>query len=113
MSEAPDVPTAEIGDLNDDVVLLDVRRDDEWEAGHASGAVHIPDDQLADRLAELPVDTQVFVACHGGGGRSTRITEFLTQQGYRARRLDGGMVAYAEAGLPLESETGDEPTVID
>ena len=55
----------------------------------------------------------MFVACHGGGGRSTRIAEFLTGQGYRALRLDGGMVAYAEAGLPLESETGDNPTVID
>lgn len=111
MAETPDVPTAKIDDFNDDVVLLDVRRDDEWAAGHASGALHIPDDQLADRLGEIPVDNQVFVACHGGGGRSTRMTEFLKEQGYHARRLDGGMVAYAEAGLPLESETGNDPTV--
>ena len=47
MSATPNVPTAKVDDLNDDVVLLDVRRDDEWAAGHASGAMHIPDDQLA------------------------------------------------------------------
>jgi rhodanese-related sulfurtransferase len=111
MSETPSVPTAKIDDFNDDVVLLDVRRDDEWAAGHASGAVHIPDEQLSDRLGELPVESQIFVACHGGGGRSTRMTELLTAKGYRARRLDGGMVAYAEAGLPLESDTGEAPTV--
>jgi len=111
MDEPPEVPSATVSELSDDVVLLDVRRGEEWEAGHGVGALHIPDDELADRIAEITPGTEVFVACHGGGGRSTRMTAWLQDHGINARRLDGGLVAYAEAGLPMESDTGEPPVV--
>jgi rhodanese-related sulfurtransferase len=81
-------------------VLLDVREQDEWDAGHAPGAVHIPLGELPDRVGELPGDAQLMVVCHSGG-RSARATAWLSQGGYDAVNLDGGMVDWARAGLPV------------
>ena len=97
-------------DLPADVVLLDVREPDEWVAGHAPDAIHIPLGQLIDRVAELPEGADVVVVCHGGG-RSSRATAWLNKQGHDVRNLTGGMVAYAAAGHPVVSENGAPPTV--
>ena len=52
MSEVPTVRVADLpADLPDDFVLLDVREDDEWEAGHAPGALHVPLGQVPARVA--------------------------------------------------------------
>lgn len=92
-------------DLPDDAVLLDVREQDEWDAGHAPGAVHIPLGDLPSRLAELPDDvTPLPVVCRSGG-RSSRAVQWLEQQGYDVVNVDGGMKAWDEAGKPL---VGDE-----
>jgi rhodanese-related sulfurtransferase len=106
-----EVPSISAGELTDDVILLDVRGDEEWVAGHAPDALHIPADQLADRLDEIPLDgRQVVVVCHGGG-RSTRSTVLLNERGRQARKLVGGMPAWAESGRPLTSENGEPPDV--
>ena len=86
-------------DLPDDVVLVDVREPDEWVAGHAPGALHIPMGQLPDRVGELPQGADVVLVCHIGG-RSGRATAWLNQQGFACRNLTGGMVGYAAAGRP-------------
>lgn len=93
-----------------DALLLDVRRDDEWVAGHAPDAVHIPLAQLPDRLAEIPRGQPVVAVCHAGG-RSARATVFLTQQGFAAQNYEGGMIAWRDAGGPLVSENGAAPDV--
>lgn len=102
---APDRPG-----LPADAFLLDVRRDDEWIAGHAPDATHIPLDQLPERLAELPRDRPIWAVCHGGG-RSARATAFLAGQGFDATNYEGGMVAWARASGPLTSENGAVPVV--
>jgi rhodanese-related sulfurtransferase len=107
---ADQVPTVSASALPEDVVLLDVREPDEWAAGHAPGALHMPMGEVPARLAELPRDRDVVLVCHGGG-RSSRATAWLLDQGYSCRNLSGGMVAYAAAGLPLESDTGEPPVV--
>lgn len=81
-------------------VLLDVREHDEWEAGHAPSAVHIPLGELVERAGELASDTPLLVVCHSGA-RSARATAWLNQSGYTAANVDGGMVEWARAGLPL------------
>jgi rhodanese-related sulfurtransferase len=106
----PDVPSIPPANLTDEIVLLDVRRQEEWDAGHAPGALHIPSEDIPAKLADLPRDREVVLVCHGGG-RSSRTTEWLIKQGYECRNLAGGMVAYADAGLPLVSETGEPPVV--
>lgn len=80
--------------------LLDVREQDEWDAGHAPGALHIPLGELPRRIAEIPVDGRIVVVCRSGS-RSARATAWLEQGGYEAANLDGGMLAWAGAGLPV------------
>ncbi len=86
-------------------LLLDVREDYEWDAGHVSSAVHIPLGLLADHIGELPSDRQVVVVCRSGV-RSARAAAFLIASGYDAVNLAGGMQAWAAVGLPFVSADG-------
>lgn len=90
--------------------VLDVREGIEWVAGHIEGAQHIPLHELPERIGELPSDEPVLVVCKVGG-RSAQATAFLSQRGYDAVNLDGGLVAWEDAGRPLVSETGAHPGV--
>ncbi len=49
-----------------DLAVLDVRRGDEWKTGHVKGALHIPLDELEDRIEEVPADRPVWVHCASG-----------------------------------------------
>lgn len=109
MFGSPEVPSVDAAKLPDDAVLLDVREPDEWTAGHAPGAVHIPLGELAARLDELPAG-QVNVVCRSGG-RSARAVQALVQAGHPAVNVTGGMGAWALAGKPMESESGRPPEV--
>ena len=106
-----DVPAVTVADLDEDAFLLDVREPDEWAAGHIEGAVHIPMAQLIERLHEVPDDEHVVAVCRVGT-RSAQVTTYLAQQGKSVRNLVGGMEAWAAAGRPMVSETGQEPAVI-
>ena len=110
----PAVPTTTVDDLPPvlpaDAVLLDVREPDEWAAGHAPGALHIPLGEVAARVAELPADAPLYVVCHAGG-RSARATAYLVAQGRDAVNVDGGMSAWAARGRPLEADGGITPHV--
>ena len=92
-------------------VLLDVREPDEWNAGHAPGARHVPLGDLPDRLDSLPRDRRVLVVCRSGH-RSSQATSLLVRSGLDACNLDGGMRAWATAGLPLEGADGGKGTVV-
>jgi rhodanese-related sulfurtransferase len=91
--------------------VLDVREDYEWEAGHIDGAVHIPLDQLPERLEELDPDEDVYIICRTGG-RSARATAWLVGRGYSATNVSGGMDAWMEAGRDMVSDNGKQPTVL-
>lgn len=98
--------------LPEGLTVLDVREDDEWEAGHIEGAVHIPLGELPVRVGELaelePVQT--LVVCKVGG-RSAQATAYLAQQGHEVVNLAGGMLDWQAAGRPMVSETGAAPYV--
>jgi rhodanese-related sulfurtransferase len=108
MSQNSSIPVSHVAD---DAVILDVREPDEWAAGHAPGAIHIPLGELPSRLAELSAasaeGSPVAVTCRGGG-RSSRAVAWLTQQGYDVANLDGGMKAWQSAGKPMIAD-GDLP----
>jgi len=105
------VPSVTVAEVPEDGVLLDVREPDEWAAGHAPEAVHIPMGELAGRLEELPPDNPVYVVCRGGG-RSARVTAYLNANGWDATNVDGGMKSWHATGRPMVSEQPGEPEVI-
>lgn len=90
--------------------VLDVREQDEWEAGHIEGALHIPLSELGGRVDDVPTD-QTLVVCKAGG-RSAQATAFLTQHGRDVVNLDGGMLDWEAAGRPMVSENGQPAQVI-
>lgn len=92
-------------------MLLDVREDEEWVAGHAPDAVHVPMSQLAARLDEVPDASPIYVICRSGG-RSERVTHYLNGNGWEALNVVGGMSDWAARGLPLVSESDAAPEVI-
>lgn len=116
MVSPAELPTVSITDLaKDGVVLLDVREDDEWAAGHAPGAKHIPLGDLPARveeLAELPDNLPVYVVCRSGG-RSARATAWLNASGWDAVNVAGGMKSWHAEGRDVISERPDtEPEIL-
>lgn len=104
----PSVPAAQVPA---DVVMLDVREADEWDAGHAPGARHLPMSQLVDRIGEVPADDPLYVVCRSGG-RSARVVEFLSGQGRPAVNVDGGMQSWAADGRPVVAEGAAAPEIV-
>ena len=87
-----------------DVVVLDVRPAAEYAAGHILGAIGIPHDQLAARLAELPSGTDIVAYCRGRYCvYAPEAVRLLRDHGYEARPLADGMPEWRQAGLPVES----------
>jgi len=92
--------------------LLDVREPDEWAAGHAPGAHHVPMNQIPARLGELPTDVDVVVVCRSGG-RSGQVVSYLLGNGWdNVRNLDGGMQSWSAAGRDMVSENGQPARVL-
>ena len=95
--------------LSEGAVLLDVREDFEWAAGHAPDAVHIPLGQLPARLHEIPQHRHVLVICRSGN-RSARAAAFLAGPSAPhvadVANVEGGMVAWAGAGFPVVGRSG-------
>ena len=85
-------------------LLLDVREPDEWEAGHATDAAHVP---LRTLPANRPPEGREIVVICRSGGRSAQATAALRQWGYDAVNLAGGMKAWAGAGLPMVDGQGN------
>jgi rhodanese-related sulfurtransferase/DNA-binding HxlR family transcriptional regulator len=87
----------------DDVVLVDVRPEEEFDAGHIDGAISVPLDELELRLAELPADGEIVAYCRGAlCAYAHEAVRRLRAKGRSARRLEGGWPEWqlAEQGEP-------------
>ncbi len=88
----------------EEFILVDVREDNEWQAGHAAGAVHIGKGIIErDIESKVPDKSATLVLYCGGGFRSALAAEALQKMGYQSViSLDGGWRAWQQAGLPSE-----------
>jgi rhodanese-related sulfurtransferase len=103
-------PAVDVTALPAGAYLIDVREADEWQAGHAPGAVHLPLSELVGRVTEVPEDRDVYVICKVGG-RSEQAVRYLNQSGRTTVNISGGMLAWHAAGRPIVSETGGQPFI--
>jgi ArsR family transcriptional regulator len=84
-------------------VLLDVRPEEEYAAGHLPGALSISLEELEKRIGELPKSTPVFAYCRDRYCvLSQEASEFLKKRGYSVRRLPEGIAEWRAAGVVLE-----------
>ncbi|NGN63276.1 metalloregulator ArsR/SmtB family transcription factor [Streptomyces sp. A7024] len=85
-------------------VVLDVRPVEEYLAGHIPGALSIPVDELAERIGELPAETEVVVYCRGEYCVLAHdAVRLLTDRGRRAVRLNDGMLEWRLSEMPVDA----------
>lgn len=83
-----------------DVQIIDVREAGELATGMIEDAVHMPSGEVLARVGELDKSRRIIAVCHGGG-RSGRVAQALTELGYNADTLTGGMSGWEAEGLPM------------
>ena len=89
---------------NQDVVLLDVRTAEEFKDVHIQNAINIDvkqDGFIEEAKSTLPADKTIAVYCRGGR-RSANAAEMLVKEGYKVVNLEGGIMAWINAGMPVE-----------
>ena len=100
--EAVDAPTLQDRAATEGVLLLDVRPAEEYAAGHWPGALSMPLETLAERLAGLPRDRQIAAYCRGPYCvLSLHAVDLLRQAGFPAVRLAEGVRDWRARGLPI------------
>lgn len=113
--DAPEVP--ELDPIAADelvsagAALLDVREADEFAAGHAPAARHLPLGELGARVGELAGGTTIVCVCRSGA-RSAAAAAALRASGRDGRNLAGGMLAWAAEGLPVTRDDGSPGSVL-
>ncbi len=86
----------------DDVVLIDVREQSEYDEAHIPGVTLIPLGEVPQRLDEIPTDKTVIMTCRSGN-RSGQATDFLRENGFdNVHNMEGGIGAWQSAGLEVE-----------
>src|SRR5690606_20583432 len=102
LPETVDVETVAEVRERDDVLVLDVREQWEYDEGHIPGVTLIPMAEVSQRLDDIPADKTVIVTCRSGN-RSGQVTDYLRQQGFdNVHNMDGGILAWEAAGYDVE-----------
>lgn len=113
LSEAPNVEAIDRRTLlarvrTGDAILIDVRPREEYVAGHLPGALSIPVEELAHRLKELSKEQEIVAYCRGPYCMlSADAVRSLSRRGFRARRLEDGVLEWRAAGMKVVA--GDTP----
>jgi hydroxyacylglutathione hydrolase len=90
-------------DTSDGLAVLDVRGEGEWQGGHIPGSLHLPYQELADRLAEVPADVDLATVC-SAGKRSGLAASILQRHGRKVAHVGhGGVKGWEASGRPLEA----------
>jgi rhodanese-related sulfurtransferase len=111
-ADVPEVTASEGARLvQEGALLLDVRETDEWQAGHAPDARHLPMREVPARIGEIPNDRRIVTICRSGG-RSRAVAEALLGAGYDVVNVAGGMHAWEAADLAVETDEGVPGAVV-
>ncbi len=94
------VPAAEVASKSG-LVLVDVRSPIEYETEHIAGAINLPLETLESRCEEVPRGGQLVVICRSGK-RAERGAYALLGRGFQPKVMEGGMIAWRKAGLPIK-----------
>ncbi|MEV7543801.1 rhodanese-like domain-containing protein [Streptomyces sp. NPDC089915] len=109
------LPSVEASAVPAEGLVLDVREDDEWAAGHVEGALHVPMSDFVARFGEVTEAVAdgrtAYVMCRVGG-RSAQVTQYLMGQGIEAVNVNGGMQAWDGAGRPMVTDNGNPAFVL-
>jgi hydroxyacylglutathione hydrolase len=92
------------------LTVLDVRRDDEWRAGHIPGALHVHVGDLPQQLESVPRNGPLAVICHSGH-RAAIAASMLAATGRQVVAVEGGVGDWSARGLPTVTEPTPEPTL--
>jgi rhodanese-related sulfurtransferase len=92
-------------------VLLDVRNANEWDAGHAPGAIFVPLAELEGARFQLPINRRIACICRTGQ-RSARAAAQLKDWGFDAVNVAGGMRAWVAEGKPVVRDDGTPGQII-
>jgi rhodanese-related sulfurtransferase len=86
----------------EDVFVIDVREQYEYDEKHIPNVTLLPMSEIENRIDEIPTDQEVIVTCRSGN-RSGQVAQFLRQNGFdNVHNMQGGIIAWEEAGLPVE-----------
>jgi rhodanese-related sulfurtransferase len=109
MSDTVEIREVDVDEANRQItegaLLLDVRELDEWTAGHAPVAQHIPMGEVTEARDDLPTERTILAICRSGA-RSARVTAALVSWGFDAANVAGGMQAWAARGLDVVGDDG-------
>ncbi len=103
----PSVPKLTAAEVNEKLkfgkhpLLLDVRQPAEFRQGHIAGAKLMPLNELHKRMKELPPGREIDCVCDSGS-RSSSAAKTLAKEGYAVFDMQGGMVAWKRAKLPVQ-----------
>lgn len=103
----PSVPSINVTELQEKLkygkhpLVLDVRQPDEFRAGHINGAKLIPLNELSRRMKELPKGREIVCIC-ASGNRSGSASRMLAKEGFTVFNVQGGMLAWRRAKLPVQ-----------
>ncbi|UQZ36286.1 rhodanese-like domain-containing protein [Paenibacillus sp. PK3_47] len=98
MNDIPQITPQELRQrisAGEELILIDVREDDEVAFGMIPGARHIPMGLIPEHTEELPADREIIFICRSGA-RSQRVCQYLQQFGYKGTNMSGGMIEWYE-----------------
>lgn len=112
LPEVPHIEPTEVSGRLNEFVLVDVREQDEWDAGHSPDAIHRPlSDMAANGVRDIDFTKPVACICRSGG-RSYQVASTLVQNGIDAYNVIGGMKGWAAEGYIVVNLAGDSGQII-
>ncbi len=103
----PSVPSITAEELNEKLkfgkhpLVLDVRQPEEFRTGHITGAKLMPLNELHRKMGELPKGREIVCVC-ASGSRSSSAAKTLAKEGFTVFNVQGGMLAWRRAKLPMQ-----------